>query len=82
MMEKTLRVLDPRQPLYMPVAIGNTDGSLDLGFEGQEGHETLDEALAFAAEQTEEHGGEWFVYECRPVKRVHRVSVVVEDVAS
>lgn len=71
---------NPRKRFYMTVAQGNTDGTIDLHFELPNGYDSEAQAVEAASEAADEYGGEYFVYECRPVKRVSRVTVHVDDV--
>lgn len=70
--------LDPRKPFYLTVAITNPDGSLEL-FGNQTEWETLGEALIDAQVELEEAGGEIYIYECHPVKRITGTTTVVEE---
>lgn len=70
--------LDPRKPFYLAVAITNTDGSLEI-WEVPTEWETLDEALISAKADLEEFGGEIFIYECYPVKRIIGTTTIAEE---
>ena len=72
--------IDPRQPFYLAVSVGNCDGS--LGFCG----EPIELATTDLAQATEtckdlvdEHGIEGFIYRCIPIRRVARGRIVVSD---
>ena len=42
----------------------------------------LDEAVAAATASVDEHDGDIYVYECRPVRRVYRHTVSVDDLTA
>lgn len=70
---------DPRKKFYLVVAQGNLDGTIDFP-EGPSVHDTLDAAIAAASEDADECDLAFFIYECRPLKRVMRATVRVEEV--
>lgn len=72
--------LNPRKRFYISYGALNSDGTVDHTWEARDAHETLEEAIAQATEEADQHGGELFVYECRPIKRIARITVRVEDV--
>lgn len=74
------RHVDPRRPFFLVFQVCNLDGTLDMGAETLAAYPTLDEAVAGAKGQVEEHGGEWYVYEARPLRRVQRGKVRVSPV--
>jgi hypothetical protein len=82
MAEPELKGLNPRKRFWLMVAISNLDGSMEFGSEMPEEYGDVDSAIKAAVDQTEEIGDpcEYFVYECRPVKRVTRGKVKVRDV--
>ncbi len=74
------RNIEPRKSFFVPICVSNMDGTIDLGAEGLKGYETEAEAIAAAKDEVDENDVEIFVYECRPLKRLYRVSVVIEDI--
>jgi hypothetical protein len=73
--------LDPRRTFFLVAPIQNTDGSIsDFECDGNASRESLDAAVAHAVEEADSAGGEYFIFECRPVKRVGRVRIEVNDV--
>ena len=66
--------------LFYLAADGDTDGTADVSGERCEGYETMDEAIKAITSDLERHGGVAFVYECRPVKRLSALRVVIEDI--
>ena len=60
--------------------VGNLDGTIDL--DDLSVHETLNHAVDTAREDDlHHHDGEVFIYECRPVKRLSRKTIVEEDLS-
>lgn len=57
------RNIDPRKPFFIAAGAMNLDGTLDTAWEDLESYDTADEAIEWAKEQAEEHGGEYFIYE-------------------
>lgn len=78
-MTKTLRGLDPRQPFYLTMCVGNSDGSLNPGDLAEHVGTDLGDAVAAATESVDAHEGDVYVYECRPVRRAYRYTVPVDD---
>ena len=76
-----IRDIMPKQTLYLAAAVVNNDGSIDTGFEECSLHVSKSEALDRAKDDVDEHGIETYIYECRPIKRIFRTSVVVEDLS-
>jgi hypothetical protein len=74
--------IDPKAVFFLPYAVTNIDGTMDLGCEGIEAYKTLDEAIEHAKDQTDKHGGFWYVYECKPVIRVRAYRTIVEKVGA
>jgi hypothetical protein len=73
------RSFSPRRTLFIVLPVANADGTMDLDSATPEGYGTLDEAVAEASEDVDENGGENIVYQCVPVRRVYRKTVIVDD---
>lgn len=76
------RGLDPHKPFFLNVPEGYADGSLDPDNDREGSFESLEEAIDEASNSVSDHDGIVWVYECRPVRRVRRHSVVVEEIAT
>lgn len=71
-----------RKTFYLMLVQGRNDGLLDLTSEEPTIFGTLDEAVEGTTEEVDEHGMPAFIYECRPVRRVHRIQTVVETIVA
>lgn len=74
--------VDPLKPFYLMLNVNNLDGTLDMKVETPTAFGSLDEAMPHAAEQVEGDGGVVYIYECRPLRRIRRHSVLVDDLTA
>ena len=81
-MPKELRGLPPKQTLYLNLLVGNADGSIEPRDVPENICLDLDEAVAAATASVDECDGDIYVYECRPVRRVYRHTVSVDDLTA
>jgi hypothetical protein len=72
--------IEPRKTFYMAITQGSTDGRLDITSEMPIVYGSLDEAVSGTEEEVDDHGMPTYVYECRPVRRIHRTNVIVETI--
>lgn len=73
---------DPRKTFYMVICQGTTDEKIDLDWQSPSAFDTDQEAIDYAAEQADESGMEFYIYEVKPIKRARRVSVSIDEIGS
>lgn len=74
------RSLDPNAAFIMALWINNLDDTIDSQAETPNLYETVEEAVASAKAMIGDSGGEIVIYECVPVKHVHRGKIRVTSI--
>lgn len=64
--------LGPGKVVYAKVPVANADDTIDFACEGLDASHDIQEIIGLAVDMVEEHGGEIYVYECRPVRKIVR----------
>lgn len=74
--------VDPLKPFYLMLNVNNLDGTLDMKIEAPTAFGALDAAVMQASDQVDDAGGVVYIYECRPLRRIKRHSVLVDDLTA
>ena len=70
-----------KEPFFLVLPVDNSDGTISLpDADGSSSNARIEGAVAQATSESEDHGGVYYVYECKPVKRIKAYRVKVEDV--
>lgn len=64
--------IDPRKEFYLALSVDNLDGSCDVEWDGSFANQGESDAIQAATDIVEEHGGEFVIARCIPIKRIYR----------
>lgn len=64
--------IEPKKTFYVALTSSRDDGMLDLESEVPQVYGSLSDAVGSATDEVVDHGMTIFIFECHPVRRVHR----------
>lgn len=69
--------ISPDKSFFLAVPIDRADGLIsEIDSDGKVSGHSLDLVVGVAAEEAQEYGGDFVIYECRPLRRISASSVV------